>query len=368
MNNLGKLFALITLVALCSCKGSKAYKDAINNDSIGKYEYYINSFPHHKNAMTAKANLSKLYEERDWDLARSGNIIQLQNFINTYANSQYISEAKLKIEQLTEKDSWERAKRLNSVKGFEIFLSEYPKSKYKFIAKTTINELKEKNDWEMAKSQNTVETYSIYKSKYPYGKYGMEANDAIRQIEIITPAWLKAQSANTKESYEEFLLKHNNSSYSDIAQFKLRILHEQTWENVKELNTIRAYETYLEKYPLGDFSEDAEKRIIDLEVDAIFSGDHGKLPPMSKTSKGYSKNTTIKVKNDTEYTLTIRYSGRQSKKIILLPRTSTTATIANGAYRVAASVNASNVGNYAGKETLSGGTYESSFYIKTYQN
>jgi hypothetical protein len=61
----------------------------------------------------------------------------------------------------------------------------------------------------------------------------------------------------------------------------------------------------------------------------------------------------------------VRYSGIESKKIVLSPRQRKSTTLKKGNYRIAASVNASNVTNYAGKENLSGGDYSSEYYIQT---
>lgn len=79
----------------------------------------------------------------------------------------------------------------------------------------------------------------------------------------------------------------------------------------------------------------------------------------------YAKENDISVYNNTSYTLTIRYSGIESKKLVLAPKARKSIKLKNGTYRVAASVNASNVGNYAGKENLVGGDYSSEYYIKT---
>ena len=105
-----------------------------------------------------------------------------------------------------------------------------------------------------------------------------------------------------------------------------------------------------------------------MEVDAIFSGDYGLLPPMNRTSGTYiqTTNNNVEIFNNTKYTLTVRYSGTlESKKIILLPGQRKSVSIRNGSYRVAASVSLSNVRNYAGNETLSGGDYSSEYYIVT---
>ena len=57
MNKLGKVFIWLILLALCSCKGNKAYQDAISSNNIQKYEYYISAFPKHKTVKSAEATM-----------------------------------------------------------------------------------------------------------------------------------------------------------------------------------------------------------------------------------------------------------------------------------------------------------------------
>jgi hypothetical protein len=62
-------------------------------------------------------------------------------------------------------------------------------------------------------------------------------------------------------------------------------------------------------YPKGKHIKEANKRIIDLEVDATFKSEYGELPSMEKMSSGNSVYTTIIIYNKTEYKLTLLYSG-----------------------------------------------------------
>ena len=84
---------------------------------------------------------------------------------------------------------------------------------------------------------------------------------------------------------------------------------------------------------------------------------------MDKTSYGSGPTSYISVTNSTSYTLTLLYSGPDSKRLVISPRASASVTLKNGHYRVAASVSASNVRNYAGSENLSGGSYSVDYYI-----
>ncbi|MFI3296653.1 MAG: hypothetical protein R3Y59_03375 [bacterium] len=86
---------------------------------------------------------------------------------------------------------------------------------------------------------------------------------------------------------------------------------------------------------------------------------------MDKTSYGYGSETSIEIYNNTRYTLTLLYSGTTSKRVIISPKQYKYLSLKNGKYKVAASVNAHNVGKYAGTEELDGGKYEVEYYIST---
>lgn len=137
------------------------------------------------------------------------------------------------------------------------------------------------------------------------------------------------------------------------------------WQTASSLNNIAAYQKYLDLYPYGKHKSSAESKLIDLQVDATFAGEHGYLPEMDKTSNGSGSTSTISVYNNTSYTLTLLYSGKESKKLVLSPNSRGSLRLKNGSYRIAASVSASNVQRYAGSETLNGGGYEVEYYIST---
>jgi hypothetical protein len=71
----------------------------------------------------------------------------------------------------------------------------------------------------------------------------------------------------------------------------------------------------------------------------------------------------VNIHNDTKYNLTIRYSGPESFKVVFLPGEKGSVETLRGTYRVAASVDASNVKDYAGEEESDGGNYEVVYYI-----
>ena len=183
--------------------------------------------------------------------------------------------------------------------------------------------------------------------------------------------YFEALLLNTLAGWKTYKLKVPYERYRD-ADSRISSLERENWstdnkawQEANRLNTSGAFKYYLELYPHGVYKDRAYKKVIDLEVDEIFQGDYGQLPSMdSQSYYSYSSTSTIKLTNNTEYTLTVLYSGNSSEKVVLLPRHSSEITLSNGNYRIAASVNASKVQNYAGSEKLDSGRYEVEYYIK----
>ncbi len=142
----------------------------------------------------------------------------------------------------------------------------------------------------------------------------------------------------------------------------------EIWEKAKKNKTLYSYNEYLKKFPNGKHKDEAEKAIVDYEVNDIFNKDYKSLPPMDyKTPKGgVNKSTSlVEVKNDTDFDLIIRYSGPQSYKVTLKSQEKKTFTLANGDYKMTATVNAEHVKNYGSFEKLQGMNYYSEFYLKS---
>ena len=179
--------------------------------------------------------------------------------------------------------------------------------------------------------------------------------------------WRGAIISRDYQKYIDNSIKHNSKYYSaakDSIEHMKWGTDAAAWDEANKQNTSLAYNTYLILYPNGKRVRQAKKLAIDREVDDIIdSQDYGQLPAMDKISQGEGKISNISAFNNTSYTLTLRYSGIESKSISISPYTRRTITLTNGNYRVAASVNAYNVRNYAGTENLTGDNYFVEYYI-----
>ena len=232
-----------------------------------------------------------------------------------------------------------------------------------------------------------LSTYNYYSSK--------EQEETIKSV-LKRSVEMEADSLlfyhNNSESLQDFVKKYASFQYvnvdSAITKVKERITEiaeekaaaekiakqqkekemygtdAKAWNTATSINTIDAYRDYLSRYPQGKHAEVANKKIIDLEVQQVVnSGNYGQLPPSEKISYGTGTNSTIHIRSRCDRTITIMYSGKSSTKIIVPPHGSRTAVIASGSYRVVAT--ASGVRPYYGTENLTGGDYESEYYIST---
>lgn len=193
--------------------------------------------------------------------------------------------------------------------------------------------------------------------------------------ELCSAFYDEASSKNSIAAWEEYQKKVPKSEWADSQKRiedlkeKARIEAERAWKKestawqmAKAMGTSAGYEKYLNLFPKGAHA----KAAIDNLVDDVMSGSHGELPSMERTGYSSGSSSSVEVSNDTQYTLTLLYSGSSdSKRLVLSPHQTKTISLRNGRYRIAASVNAANVSSYAGSENLNGGTYSVSYYIST---
>ncbi|MDR2410055.1 MAG: hypothetical protein LBE13_18365 [Bacteroidales bacterium] len=295
-----------------------------------------------------------------------------------------------------EQRAFNTAKKANNIESYEDFLSKYPGSKYTEMVYECMYNI-------VIVKENADDLLQFYQA-YPYMQNAMTVlNTGISLL------YKETISQNTMEGWDDFLRRIKQFSeyeeeeldqktneldldddiesnqrkktvliknYVDSAKrqrieclFSLKE-EEKIWSFVQSENTIEYYKKYMENFPKGKYARECNKFIIDMEIDEIFfSGEYDQLPPMEKANmntssikRGYS---LIEITNNTEYEITIRYSGKvESKKIVLFSQKTRTIRLLNGHYRIAASVDAFNVRDYAGEETLEGTFYEIEYYIR----
>ncbi|WP_178988653.1 hypothetical protein [Winogradskyella schleiferi] len=176
------------------------------------------------------------------------------------------------------------------------------------------------------------------------------------------------KNAEEIKDLEDYLNQNKVKEHSALANNKINVLKEiakqNAYANAVKTETSSTWKKFLEDYPNHPKKNDIEKTIIMLEVSEIFKGEYGEIPASQLLGERNSRQSVVDIKNDTKYTLTLRYSGAEVKKISIAPFSQTSIKLKSGVYKIAASVNASNVRNFAGTESLFG-EYSSSYYIST---
>lgn len=257
---------------------------------------------------------------------------------------------------------------------YEAYLKRYPNGKYvkeatSFIVDYYAEQPLQKTSSLYSSSISTLSHFESVRDLFP-GSALEHRMDSLIEAKV-NLEYQKALDSETVEGLELYKILVSEKYWRDADQriedinSRLWGTDSQAWKTAQKQNTLTAYNRYLELFPKGAHAKAADKKVIDLSVTNIFAGDHGTLPGMDRTSYSSSGSNIITVSNDTQYTLTLLYSGPDSKRLVLSPRSSGSVRLPNGTYRVAASVAATNVRSYAGTETLSGGGYDVSYYISS---
>jgi hypothetical protein len=74
------------------------------------------------------------------------------------------------------------------------------------------------------------------------------------------------------------------------------------------------------------------------QVERIRAGAHGKLPPLTTTASGGAGDPVTKIRNQTQFRLTIWFAGKCSHQVDVPPETDVTAIFCAGRYNLAAMV------------------------------
>lgn len=266
-----------------------------------------------------------------------------------------------------------QARKKNDLAGYRSYLNKYPQGRYATEAYDSVITLWDAMDFESF--QKTVPGF--HKAINSYNHMCSDYDNTDFRTRIFDKMKLKceeqyniASQINTMESWYRYLsIAPGDFQFDAPDRYQAKYdeiwgTERSAWKYVSELNTIEGYEEYEKNYPNGRHYAEAEKRAVSMRVDNVFTGQHESLPSMTRTSYGTGAKSHVSVTNSTEYTLTIYYSGIDGKRMIIPPHKSQSLDLANGTYRIAASVNTTHVRSYAGTETLRGGNYDINYYIQ----
>ena len=261
----------------------------------------------------------------------------------------------------TSEQDFEKAQQTNTKEAYIDFIKNHSKSDLAEAARDSV----------VAIYSRYADVKKIQDESYGYSDTALyhRLNDLIEQRAQM--AYELASEINTIEGWQTFISNIPPNYWNDaedrLAQRKEDALWEtesSAWQTADSRNTLEAYGKYLGLFPRGKHSALAEKRFVDLDVAAVFAGEHGMLPSMDKGYSTGASYSIIEIENQTQYEMTVSYSGPDSKRIVLSPYATKSVRIGNGFYMVAAKVG-HGVIPFAGRETLDGSYYSSSFYIST---
>jgi outer membrane protein assembly factor BamD (BamD/ComL family) len=317
-----------------------AYEEAVKKRDIGLFENYINN-----------------YKDFNEDCSKCGLA-----YVKYTTNN--IQDIEIKLKVAKEVRDWNNAMICNTLSCFKKFVEDYPASYYLKRANDSILVKAERDEWENAKRVNTVQSFSDYKTHYPYGKYTSNAELGIKNIE----SWLNAKNQNLHELYSQYLLDFPQTIFMDSAKYFMQVLEQKDWDKALKTNTYKGYADFEKKFPNGYYFQDAEKKIIDMEIaDVKKKSPFAQWSPMEVNEylPRNEKNSKLIMKNDTEYIVKVMFSGPEPKRVEIAPGTTIEFELLNGEYTVSASVPNSTVDPFWGLETYKGFEYSNVWYIKT---
>lgn len=250
---------------------------------------------------------------------------------------------------------------IDEVRSYENFAARFSSSDYATTAKERIRVLREDEIWSEAGGSGQIVALRAYMRDYPDGKYLDEAMDQV--VVIADSRWGQISNSRSEAEIRRYLKSYPETSKIAEAEARIQLLYND-FDWVKEQDNLEHYRRFATRHPAHEKISAIEKRIIDLEVKEIAAGEYGEMPKAQAISYG-GEFTDVTVENKTGYELTVRYSGTDSKKLVIPIGATRGIVLSPGAYQVTASVNAANVTNYYGTDSMQGGRYSSSFFIES---
>jgi hypothetical protein len=287
-------------------------------------------------------------------------VVGYEGFVARFPSSDFTEDAKERIRVLREDEVWQAADGSGQIETLRSYVRTYHDGNHLDKAKNQITDIADQHWNELSKSESKAE---IQKFTKDYPETSKIAETEARIIEISDQKWAAISKSRSLTEIRNFLTAFPETTKATDAEARIQFLFND-FDWVKEQDALEHYRRFASRYPSHAQIAAIEKRIIDLEVKEIAAGEYGEMPKAQALSYG-GTSTAVEVENKTGYELTVRYSGPGSKKLVVPVGATRSVDLVPGAYQVAASVNAANVTNYYGSDTMQGGRYSSSFFIET---
>lgn len=344
-----------------------AWEKAKTANSEEAYKIFMRDYSGSKYNAQAFSNLTKIRQEETWNKTKMLNTAEAYaDFITRFPLSEHIQEAKNNYTNIQSEVEWNRIKDFNSLAVFENYLKNFQNSKFRDQALSKINALNGSSAYSNTLANKTpvfpADNSKIQKNNIPRNE--PQKVEKSEKKDLGAEKWYQANSLNTIEAYQDFLKEYPKHKFSALAKKELALFDEQTWMKAKAVNNNEAYENYQKLFPSGRYYKEAKKKVLDQEVATILAGDYQALPVMNKSeSLPGSKLNEITIKNITGFTLVIIYSGPISEKIEVKDGSMFVVKLPNGEYNITATLNSDLIGSFVGKENLTGGKYETKFFL-----
>lgn len=110
-----------------------------------------------------------------------------------------------------------------------------------------------KEDWQKAESENSVQAYQEFVVKHPNNTLAAEAKQKIMEL-----SFAEAEAKETPQALNKFIIRFRKGPLVEKARRKLEDHYYQVAENK---NTIVAYEKFVKRFPKSEHSEQAKAKM-----------------------------------------------------------------------------------------------------------
>ena len=203
----------------------------------------------------------------------SGYDAYLDRYLDSYPRGRHVDEARrLRGVALRREDAaaFVRAKRRNTVAGYDQYLRSYPEGRHVAEARVLRNaaafRVADAAAFAHAKRIDTVAGYDAYLASSPEGSHAAEVRqlrEAARRNED-TATFFRAKGRDTTVAYDEYLGSYPVGLHAEEAR-RLRAVAEAreadaaAFAEAKSRDTVAGYDEYLGSYPQGHHVVDARR-------------------------------------------------------------------------------------------------------------
>lgn len=360
----GALVVVIFLLLVCLLPWPK-YQLALWRDNEPAYARFVERHPDSKWTPAANEKLRKLREEPVWTASlNSGEAQPLRDYLETYPDGKHLAEARAAIEELAQ-SQWLTVSQSSSEEEIRAFLRQFADTKVVPDARHRLQEVLAEMEWLSVRRSGQIARLRDYIAQNPDSRFLQDARAELDRL--YQEKWKAVASSESEQQLRAFSREFAGTPLKELADRRIaELYYDLNWLAGK--NSIAAYQHHLALYPASPYRAQIEKRIIDLEVADILASNPGRLPPSVLIGPASSALTLaeVTIQNDTGYELTLRYSGAESRKLVLGVSAKQTVHLPPGSYIVTASADkARNVQSFAGRKTFEANIYTDRYYIRS---